>query len=350
MKKLSVVARTGRGNLTVIEEGIPVLGAGSVLIEVHRSLVSPGTELGGGWAALRREKQDPNELAEPQPIGYSNAGVVVETGRDVTDLPAGTRVAAIGAGYARHATFAVVPRNLVFPLPGEVSFEQGSFAMLAATALHGLRRTSANFGEYVAVLGLGLVGQISAQLFQLAGQYVIGWDLMDQRVAVADKWGINQTCLVGHEDPVKKSLAFTNGHGLDAGVIAIAGEASAAMQMLENSMKVSADGHKSGVITIVGGVHFDYNSETTNIDYRRASRTGPGYHDEAWEKGRDYPSVFVRWDTRSNVNLCFRLIAEGKLNVDTLITHSIEIDRCEESIDWILDTPENILGVVFKMK
>lgn len=338
------------GTLTVVEEELPPLKPGDVLIEVHRSLVSAGTELTGGWTALWHEKQNPLPLAAPRPIGYSNSGVVVETGGAVKDLVPGTRVAAIGAGYARHATLAVVPRNLVFPLPPQVSFVEGTFAMLAATGLHALRRTSPSFGESVAVVGLGIVGQLAAQLFHLAGQYVIGWDVVRKRVDLAKTWGIDETCLVGREDPAAKSLAFTGGFGLDAGVVAIAGEATKAIGELERAMKASADGHKTGVITIVGGIHFDYNAETTNIDYRRASRTGPGYHDPAWEQGRDYPSVYMRWNTRTNVNLCLRLIAEGKLKVDNLITHHVDIERCERTIDEILESPEDILGVVFRMR
>ncbi len=348
--KTEVVARTGTGTLTVVEEDLPALKPGNVLIEVHRSLVSPGTELGGGWAALRRERDNPRPLAEPAPIGYSNSGVVVETGEAVDDLAPGTRVAAIGAGYARHATFAVVPRNLVFPLPSEVSFDQGSFAMLAATGLHALRRTATNFGENVAVVGLGIVGQLTAQLFQLAGQGVIGWDLVEKRVRVAQEWGIHETCLVGREDPVEKSTAFTGEFGLDAGVVAIPGEATKAIGDLERAMKVSSDGHRTGVITIVGGIHFDYNAETTNIDYRRASRTGPGYHDSAWEAGRDYPPVYMRWNTQTNVRLCLRLIAEGKLKVEELITHHVEVRECEEVVAEISERPDDILGVVFDMR
>ena len=345
-----VVARTGTGTLRVIEQQLPEPGAGEVLIEVHRSLVSPGTELGGGWAALAEERRNPRPLEKPRPIGYSNAGVVAAVGPGVERFAPGDRVAAIGAGYARHADYAVVPVNLVFLLPDGVDFEQGAFAMLAATGLHAMRRTDAGFGESVAVLGLGLLGQLTAQLFQAAGNSVIGWDLIPHRIEIARGWGIHGACLVGEDDPVETCREFTGGFGVDAGVVSIAGEATTAIRDLERSMRVSADGHTTGVITIVGGIHLDYHGETTNIDYRRASRTGPGYHDADWERGREYPPVFVRWNTQTNVRLCLELMARGTLRTDPLVTHRIPFDGCETLIPRLLDDHRQILGLVFQMR
>lgn len=350
IERTKVVARTGRGGLSLIEDALPPLGPHDVLIDVHRSLVSPGTELGGGWAALRRERDDPKPLETPRPIGYSNAGVVRRVGAEVSKVSVGQRVAAVGAGYARHAVEAVVPENLVVQLPDGVTFEAGSFAMLAATALHAVRRTDVSLGEYSAVLGLGLVGQLTAALLRLSGTYVIGWDLMPTRCRTAERMGIAATCPVADADPVAATERFTGGAGLDHAVVAIAGEATSAIGQVERCMKLSPDGHRTGVITIVGGIHLDYRGETTNIDYRRASRTGPGYHDEMWERGGDYPHVFVRWTTRSNIELCLRLIAEGRLDPAPLVTHTIPIDDCESRVDALLDDCGAALGVLFAMR
>ena len=104
-----------------------------------------------------------------------------------------------------------------------------------------------------------------------------------------------------------------------------------------------------GRIVVVGGTRFDYTSSLTNIDIRRASRTGPGYHDEDWETGPAYPRVFMRWTTRTNLELCMRLIAERRLDVDVLTTHTIPVADVEEGIEAAIGRPDEMLGVVFTM-
>jgi polar amino acid transport system substrate-binding protein len=346
--KRRVAAHTGDGHICLLEEDIPPVGPGAVLVEVHASLVSPGTEL-NGWRALSDRRKNPDPNAEPRKFGYANSGVVIEAGDGVTDLKPGDRVACMGAGFALHTDYAVVPHNLCAPLPPAVTFAQGSFTHLAATALQALRRGQPEVGEFVAVVGLGLVGQLASRLYQLAGCYVIGWDTIPFRTEVAGRLGVDTAVLVGREDEIARTRAFTDGLGLDAAVIAFGGNADKAMQSLEACMKCSPDGHLMGRIVVVGGAQFTYKSTTTNLDIRRSSRTGAGYHDSGWEYGPDYPAVFMRWTTRSNLKLCIRLIAEGKLDVNKLTTHKIPLQNVEKEIDSLLKDPDSVLGVVFEM-
>jgi len=347
--KRIVAAKMGNGHIGLIEENIPDVVPGTILVEVHNSLISPGTEL-GGWRGLRKELDNPDLKAEPTPFGYSNAGVVAEVGAGVEEFKPGDRVACIGSGYALHTDYAVVPHNLCVLLPKPVSFAQGSYAMLAATALHALRRARPELGEYAAVVGLGLVGQLTAQLHQLAGNYVIGWDTIAFRTEIARKWGIHARAVLGQTDEVKASYLFTGGRGLDIGVLAFGGGANQAVESLENSLRRLPDGHPVGRIVVVGGARFSYKSTLTNVDIRRASRTGPGYHDPAWEVGPDYPPGLPRWTTRTNLQLCMRLIVEGKLNVDCLTTHVIPLADVDAGISAIIYGPDKILGVVLQMR
>ncbi|MBT3275750.1 MAG: hypothetical protein HN368_21545 [Spirochaetales bacterium] len=344
-----VAAATGDGRVTLLEEPVPDVKPGWVLVEVFNSLVSPGTEV-GGWQRFREKANNPDARAEPSRFGYSNAGIVAEVGEGVNTVKPGDRVAAVGAGYALHTDYALIPHNLCFVLPDNVSFSNGSYAMLAATALHALRRGEPEFGEFTAVVGLGIVGQLSAMLYQLAGNFVIGWDTITHRRDIAKKWGIHDTVHVGSEDSANKTMAFTKGSGLDTAVVAFGGNANKAYTDLEKCFKLSPDTHRMGRIIVVGGATFDYSSGMTNLDIRRASRIGPGYHDEKWEVGPDYPSVFMRWTTRTNVDLCLRLISEQKLAVDTLTTHTIPFEHVAEGIADAIQTPETMLGVVFRMK
>ena len=346
--KRYVAAVCGDGHIRLVAQEVPELVRGGVLVEVHASLVSPGTEV-GSWRGLAEKQDHPDEKVAPKPFGYSNSGIVLDVGEGVEEFKRGDRVACVGNRYAMHTDFAVVPHNLCLKLPDSLSFAQGSYAMLAATALHALRRSIPEFGWNVAVAGLGIVGQLTSQLFRLNGCYVIGWENIQQRSSIAKIWGIDTVTAVDGEKEVKSSAEFTAGYGLDAAVIAFGGDATAAVKSLERSMKCSPDGHPMGVIVFVGGAGLDYRGSLTNIDYRRASRTGPGYHDPTWEFGPSYPPVFMRWTTQTNLELCLRLMAEGKLVVDPLTTHTIPLENVEAGISQALDDPDSMLGVVFTM-
>ena len=350
IEKRKVAAVCGDGRLRVLEEDVPPIETGTLLVEVHASLVSPGTEV-GGWRNLAARRRNPDRDAEPRPFGYSNAGVVLEVGEGAEEFAPGDRVACIGGGCALHTDYAVAPHNLCVRLPDGVTFAQGSYAMLLATAMHALRRGAPEFGESVAVVGLGILGLLTARLYQLAGNYVIGWDLIPFRANLARKWGADAAVIVGEEDEVEATMAFTNGYGLDAGVLAFGGEGDAAMRSLGKCMKRAPDGHPMGRITIVGNLSFQYGSHEplgmTNVDIRRASRTGFGYHDEAWEVGAPYPPVVMRWTTRTNLELCMRLLAEKKVDVDALTTHVVPLDCIDERSSEALDDPDAILGMVF---
>ena len=346
--KRIMAARTGQGKLVVIEGDIPPLSPGMVLVEVHNSVISPGTEL-NSWCGLYEELQNPKPLPKPIPFGYGNAGIVRSLGEDVTRFKVGDRVVCIGAGYALHADYAVVPHNLCTKLPDGVSFLQGSYGMLAATALHTLRRGEPEFGENVLIVGLGIVGQLTAQLYQLAGSFAMGWDYIDNRVEIAGKWGIHGAVCLDDADHQEATKAFTHGSGFDAAIMAFGGEGTDTFKSVLKVLKRSPDGHTMGRIVINGNLTFTY-SGLNNVDVRRAARTGPGYHDSNWEVGSPYPPVFMRWTTTTNLDLCMRLLEEGKLDVDALTTHRIPLHDLEAGITQIIEEPNNILGVVLDIK
>ena len=159
MRRL-VGAIDGHGRGVAIEQEIGGPNAGQILVRVSASLISPGSEL--GRVPDRRQSPDPERA--PRPFGYANAGTVEAVGEGVSQHQAGDRVACMGAGYAQHTDLACVPQNLCVPLPGALSFEQGAFAHLAATGLNAMRRAEPKFGENGMVAGLGLLGQLTAQL------------------------------------------------------------------------------------------------------------------------------------------------------------------------------------------
>jgi threonine dehydrogenase-like Zn-dependent dehydrogenase len=342
-----VAVITPAGRLAVREQEIPALKDGQVLVQVRASLISPGTEMAGVQA--RRDKPDPE--AKDQPFGYANAGVVLAVRGDCRGLAPGMRVACLGSGAALHADHAVVPSNLVQALPEGVTFEQGCYACLGATALQSVRRADPRLGEYGLVIGLGIVGNLAAQLGALCGARMAAWETIPFRIGIARACGIGDCFDATAVDAVAATRALTAGYGLEFAIFAFGGSAARAYESTGKCMCQSEDGHMMGRVVLVGGCELTLKGGAWNgnIDIRVSSRTGPGYHDPAYELGRDYPKVFVPFDTRRNVAEILRLIAERRLQVEPMTTHRMPLERCDEAADLLLAAPDSALGVIFEM-
>ncbi|KPK66218.1 MAG: hypothetical protein AMK73_00680 [Planctomycetes bacterium SM23_32] len=345
-KTRRVAAIDGRGQFVLIEEPVPQPGRGEVLAENRASLISPGTELGG----VKGRRANPDPDAPPRRFGYSSAGVVLEAGKGCEDLPPGTELACMGDGYALHSDYVVVPRNLTVPKPPEISFEEAAFAHLAATALHAVRRADVRIGENFLVVGLGVLGQLAVQLGRIAGAHVAAMDLLPMRRELAARGGADLV-LDPRDEPVEQVRRFTRGYGLDCGLIAFGGDATEAVELVSRMMKVAPDTHRMGRLAIVGGAQFQASGwpvAVGNMDIRPSSRPGPGYHDEAWEHGRDYPAVFVQWTTRRNMEEALRFAAEGRLDLEILITHRLPLGDFAEGAEALVSSPGAALGVVLR--
>ncbi len=342
-----VVMLNGDGRIWTAEQPMPEPRDGQLVVEVAASLVSPGTELGG----VRARRENPTGRTEGRPFGYTNAGVVIDTVGDCGEFLVGDRVAGMGGGYALHATHACIPHKLCASIPDGVPFEHAASSHLAATALHAVQRGKFVIGENVAVAGLGLVGQLACQIAKIAGAYVMGLDRYPLRVEIAKRVGVGAAVNVAEDDPEPLAGAFTQGYGLDGAIIAFGGEATDAFKQLRSMLKTTPDGHKMGRIVIVGGasIQHGFAAGAGNIDVISAARTGPGYHDDAYEHGADYPPVFVPWPTQRNLSLTLRFMSEERLDVGSLITDSVPIDDAADACDKLIDTPGDALGVVFTM-
>ncbi len=335
----------GAGRFGVAEGPVPEPGEGAVLVEVRSSLVSPGTELGGVPARRAQPTDGP-----PRGFGYGNAGVVLATGPGCEGIRPGDRLACMGGGHALHATHVVVPRNLTAPIPEGLSFEEAAFAHLAATGLWAVRRAGVEFGANVAVFGLGIVGQIAAQAARASGAHVLALDRLPQRLEVARRCGADLALDPAGADLPRVAAEFTRGHGLDAAIVAFGGDATAALDSARLMMKTAPDGHQYGRIVIVGGARFEARLPVPfgNIDICASSRPGPGYHDEAWERGRDYPAALVEWTTRRNMEECLRAAAEGRMDFKALVTHRMPLEEAPRGCEELLAHPERALGVVLE--
>lgn len=345
-KSRTVLTIDGRGRFAVIEGPIPELRPGTILVEVRSCLVSPGTELG----AVPQMRTKPAQSAPGRPFGYGNAGVVLGVGAGVKDVKRGMRVACMGGGYALHATHVVVPVNLTAPIPEGLSFDEAAFAHLAATGLHAVRRGQVQFGNNALVMGLGIVGQLTAQFARASGAHVMGVDRIRMRREAAQRWGIDRTSDAGSDAVIAGAGEFTGGKGIEVAFVAFGGEATDAMQTIARTLVTAPDTHRMGTIVIVGGARFESSWPVPfgNVDVRASSRPGPGYHDDAWEHGADYPKGFVVWTTRRNLEESLRAAAEGRVDFKGLITHAAALNSAPEACEEIIEHPDRALGVILR--
>ena len=333
------------GKVVCEERALPELKDNEVLVKVHASLISPGTEMNLPKAFREKHKEDKTST----PFGYSSAGEIIAVKGDVKDLKVGMRVACMGGG-AKHAAYNCVPVNLVVPIPDNVTYEEATFASLAATSLQAVRRTEPQLGDYGIALGLGIVGNLAAQLYQLSGARVLCWEALPARRAIARKCGLKNAIDFRKVDAVAESKKFAAPYGVDFALMAFGGNADKAWESVLASMKVSADGHQMGRIVAVGGCKFTIGGGawSGNVDIRPSSRTGCGYHDPAWEYGKDYPDVFVQFTSQRNARELIQLIAEKKLKVTPLITHRVKAEDVTPVADMLIDAPNKAVGVIIE--
>jgi len=337
----------GGGRITVEPVPEPVLEDGQYEIDVECTLISPGTETGG----LKRRRESPTD-APKRPSGYSSAGVIRAVGEGARPLAPGTRVIAMGGRNANHKERITIGQNLVARIPDPVPTREAVMVCLAATSLQCVRRAQVRIGDPVAVFGQGLVGQFASQLVRVNGGHAIAIDVLPNRLKVARDLGADVVVNAKSEDPVQVVKDYTQGRGLKRVIVAVPGDITGIVAQAQQMMTRSENGvHQVGRVTIVSGCFIEkLRFPIGNLDICSSARTGPGYHDHAWEKGDEYPLGHVEWTTRDNMAEILRLMAEGRFHVAPLITHEFPIDDAARAFDTIINEPDSTLGVLLKMK
>jgi predicted dehydrogenase/threonine dehydrogenase-like Zn-dependent dehydrogenase len=264
------------------------------------------------------------------PLGYSSSGIVLEVGRNVTDISVGDRVACAGAGYACHAEVIAVPRNLVCKIPDGVEFDEATFTSLGAIAMQGVRRAQVVLGDKVAVIGLGLIGQITCQILKASGAFVIGIDPMRERVDLARSLGAD-VCFVSGEDVVLQVERLTGGIGADAVIICASTTSS---EPARQAMQMS---RRKGRVVVVGAVGMELERSPfyeKELDFVISCSYGPGRYDPTYEeKGIDYPIGYVRWTENRNMQAFLDLLAGKKVEVKRLIDRVFPIEEASQAYD-----------------
>src|ERR1700722_7116562 len=338
------VIRKGLKDIIVDEVPDPLPIPHHVLVRPLYSLISSGTEAASIHrdSLLKEAADNPSHLrkiwdvaaktgvrataAEVQAkfteyavLGYSGAGVVAARHSTVTDLEVGERVAYGGEGTG-HGETVLGGRQLAARIPREGSFQHACFATLGSIALNAVRTARIELGDVVAVIGLGLVGQLVAQLVRVQGGVVIGIDLNPQRVDLAKSLGADHAVAgVAGASAVEACRGITSGRGVDCAIVAAASKSSAPAQ---HALQLCRD---RGRIVVVGavGLEFPWNEMyLKEIQLYMSRAYGPGSYDATYEKqGRDYPVAYVRWTENRNMEEFLRLIATGRIDVRKLVTH-----------------------------
>jgi predicted dehydrogenase len=283
-----------------------------------------------------------NKLDQPMPLGYSSAGTILQVGSELKGFKAGDRVACAGGGFAVHAEIAVVPQNLLVPLPKSVDFDSAAFATLGAIAMHGYRLATVQVGSSVAVIGLGLLGLLTLGIARASGCQVIGIDIDPTRVAFAEKLGY-QACLRKQAEEAARFLS--KGRGVDAVLVCADSKSNDPLVMAGSIARDRAR------IVAVGAVGYEvprklyYEKELVFLTSRSY---GPGRYDKAYEEsGIDYPIGYVRWTEGRNLEAFIDLLANKQLDVHPLITHRFNIIDAPNAYELITGKKkEPYLGVI----
>lgn len=337
------------GEIKLVDAPAPACCPGCVLVRNAYSLVSAGTERSTVEMAqasmLGKARKRPDlvrqvlhtvqreglaatinkvrsRLDQWKELGYATAGTVIEVGAGVTDFAVGDRVACGGQDYASHAEIVCVPQNLCAKIPEGVAFEHAAFTTLGAIALQGVRQADVRLGENVAVIGLGLVGQLTVQLLRAAGCRVFGHDLKPAAVALA-----------GVEPAQPDSM--------DAVIITASTTSNEPLTLAGTLCR------DRGRVVMVGVTGMEIPRDVffrKELDFRLSRSYGPGRYDPLYEEhGVDYPIGYVRWTEQRNMEAFLQL----RLNVAPLITHTFSIDDAPKAYE-LITSQERFVGVLLK--
>jgi predicted dehydrogenase/threonine dehydrogenase-like Zn-dependent dehydrogenase len=345
MKQIIQNLKTGA---TILEEiPAPEVKKGSILIKTTRSLVSLGTERMlvefSKSNLISKARQQPekvkqvldkikseglfptleavfNKLEQPLPLGYCNVGEVVAVGEGVSGFKIGDRVISNG----QHAEYVCIPKNLVAHIPDSVSDDEAVFTVIGSIGLQGIRLLNPTLGETIVVIGLGLIGLMTAELLKANGCRVIGFDFDEQKVKIAKDKGIEAITVKEGVNPVKFVENITNGVGADGVIITASAKTD---EIISQAAQMS---RKRGRIVLVGVIGLNisraefYEKELT---FQVSCSYGPGRYDEGYEQqGNDYPLPFVRWTENRNFQTILYSIEKGLIDVKPLITERVPLE------------------------
>ena len=371
MRQLTTKLKSG--NIKIVETPFPIVQSGQILVKNHYSLVSAGTESSTITSArkgyLGKAKERPQQFKQTMeilrnqgpvqtyrtvmkkldsysPLGNSCAGEVIELGSGVSTFKIGDLVAC-GGFEASHAEVVAVPKNLCVKLKPDSDLKLAAYNTIGAIALQGIRVSELRLGETCAVIGLGLIGQLTSSLLRASGIQIIGIDIDQNKVDIAKRSCVDLALNRRDYGIEERISAFTEGFGCDAVII------TAASDSLDPINFAGAILRKRGIIVVVGDIPTGFNREPhfykKELQVRMSCSYGPGRYDPVYEeKGRDYSPAYVRWTENRNMQAFQELIYNKKIDVSYLTTHTFKLKEAPSAYDMILAKSEPYLGILIE--
>ena len=361
-----------QGQAIVSQIPAPVVSDNCVLVKVLYSCISAGTEIIGvtesGESIMKKAMKQPEkvkkalnmlktqgldsvlgkvkEMDSPKVTGYSASGIVIGLGKNVLDLKIGDKVACAGAGFANHAEFIDVPRSLVMRVPESLTMDLASTVTIGGIAMQGIRRADLRLGEIVAVIGMGILGQLSAQMLKASGCKVIGIDIDERRLNIAKETSCDYVINSSTDDVIKEVEKITESYGVDATIITASANSN---EVLSESFNIC---RRKGKVVLVGVVGNEYKRDDMykkELDFVISTSYGPGRYDPSYEeKCIDYPYAYVRWTENRNMEAYLRLVADNKIDLKLLVEKIYEIDRVSEAYEDLRNSLNKPLIVLLK--
>lgn len=346
-----------KGKIILEEVPAPALSENEVLVKTRYSLVSTGTELSG--LAMSKEYLVTRALKQPQhlkkvlkmvkekgplttyrmikgmldfgtPTGYSLAGEVIQVGANIIDIKKGDFVGCSGAGFANHAEFVAVPRLLVSKIMQGLDLREAASVTLGAIALQGVRQANPRLGEYICVIGLGLIGQLTVQILHASGVHVIGIDIDEKRCELAKKFGTKWILTKANQTEIQK---ITEGLGVDTTIITASSESN---EPLRAAMEIT---RKKGTVVVVGAIGLQLERSPwyeKEIDLKISCSYGPGRYDPTYEEEMlDYPFPYVRWTENRNMEEYLKLLHEKKVNFLGLEPKEFSLEEAVQAYEYL---------------
>ncbi|MBI4025946.1 MAG: zinc-binding alcohol dehydrogenase [Verrucomicrobia bacterium] len=349
IKEMPIPALRGEGAIVQPKYSAISIGTEGTMLRERRAGVADSHTTKGFDVAIatmaRGKRKKTGSSAKDLVLGYSNVGVVLETNAGLASFIRGDTVTCAGIGFASHAQQCYVPKNLLARCPANVDLREAAFTTLGACAMQGLRRGRVELGETVAVIGLGMLGQLAVQMAKVAGAHVVAVDVNDARLKLAAQAGADVVAQASNA--TQAALDATQKRGVDVAIITAGNPSSSAP--LVQALEMIRD---RGRVVVVGNVKCEFPRDAwfyKDAELLIARSYGPGRYDPQYEdQGHDYPLGYVRWTEGRNLQEFVRLLSAGQVKVAPLITHEFPFERAPEAYELLLAKPNECLGVLLK--